>query len=143
MKKNIEKPIISTLFTDKELAELNFTPEEIDAIENAELISQMADIMPSTEKEMDAFFAKFDAELGSGNSFEEIYNKFFSFAKTDPKFFNQIVAMTFLLDEVEEFPPAKQEKISLDDINQEKLSQELSERKSQFAAIDEALKDMK
>ena len=59
MKKNIEKPIISTLFTDKELKELNFSPKEIAEIEEAEIISQIADIMPSTEQEMDAFFARF------------------------------------------------------------------------------------
>ena len=139
MSKNNEKSIISTLFTDKELKELNFTPEEIEAIENAEAINQMVELMPSTEKDIDAFFAKFDAVMHNGNSMEEIYMNFLNLAKTDPKFFNQILAMNMLIDEVEEVPEAKQEKVSLDDINKEKLSQEMAARKAQFDAIDKML----
>ena len=60
MKKSENKSIISTLFTEKELAELDFTEEEIESIETAELMGQTLDTLPTSEADMDKFFDKFN-----------------------------------------------------------------------------------
>lgn len=143
MSKNNDKSIISTLFTEKELKELDFTAEEIEMLEAAEETSQLLDVLPSTEKEVDEFFAKFDAEFAPNENAAAVMQKFLELPQHDPKFFNQILAMNLLIDEVEEVPEAKQEKVSLDDINKEKTAQAVKARKAQFAAIDEALKGKK
>lgn len=143
MSKNNDKSIISTLFTEKELKELDFTAEELELLEAAEETSQMIDLLPSTEKEIEAFFAKFDAEFAPNDDMAATMQKFLELPQHDPKFFNQILAMNLLIDEVEEVPAAKQEKVSLDDIAKEKTSQAMKARKAKFAAIDEALKNKK
>lgn len=143
MSKNNDKSIISTLFTEKELKELDFTAEELELLEAAEETSQMIDLLPSTEKEIEEFFAKFDAEFAPNDDMAATMQKFLELPQHDPKFFNQILAMNLLIDEVEEVPEAKQEKVSLDDIAKEKTSQAVKARKAKFAAIDEALKNKK
>ena len=130
MKKDNSKSIISKLFTKKELKELNFSPEEIADIEAAEQACELIDVMPNTEKEMDSFFDKFEAKFPPSTNPTETYEKFMKLAETDPKFQAQIFSMMFILDTVEEVPPAKAEKISLADIEAEKEIQ-LSDEKKQ------------
>ncbi len=120
--KNENKSIISMIFTDKELAELNFTPEEIGNIERAELISQMAAILPDSEKEMEAFFAKCEATFPPSTDAMATAQKYAELQKTDPEFLSQIIALSGLIDEVEEIKPAETEKISLADIEKEKAT---------------------
>ena len=83
---NENESIISTMFTEKELAELKFTPEEIEALENAELISQAADFMPNSEKDMDAFFEKYDKTFPPSDDMFGTFKKFVELQKTDPDF---------------------------------------------------------
>lgn len=143
MKKNNEnKSIISTLFTDKELAELNLTPEEIEVLETAEAVSQAADIVPESEKDLDVFFEKYDATFPPSTDFEATVNKFRDLEKTDPKFFQQIVAMSALIDTVEEVPPVETEKVSLAEIEKEKAAIVGEEQKAKLAEIDAILKQL-
>ena len=139
---NENESIISTMFTEKELAELKFTPEEIEALENAELISQAADFMPNSEKDMDAFFEKYDKTFPPSDDMFGTFKKFVELQKTDPDFYSQIIAMNALVDVVEEVPEATTEKVSLDDIKKEQNAQLSEERKAKFAKIDAMLKKM-
>ena len=122
MKKDNNQSIISKLFTEKELAELNFSPEEIADIEAAEQACELIDVMPNSEKGMDAFFDKFEAMFPPSENAAETYEKFMKLGETDPKFQAQIFSMMFILDAVEDVPQAKTEKISISDIEAEKQS---------------------
>ncbi len=139
---NENESIISSLFTDAELAELDFSPEEIEAIENAELISRAAAIMPDSEKEMDAFFEKFDATFPPSVDAVGTYKKFMELTKSDPVFIQQIIAMNALVDVVEEVPPAETSKVSLDEIKMEQSVQLDEERKAKLARIDAILEQL-
>lgn len=140
---NKEKSVISTLFTEKELAELQFTPEEIEMIEDAENMCDMIDLLPDSEKDIDAFFKKFDTHIYSGNTAEEIAGNFFKLAETDPKFFNQVISLSLLLDEIEEVPEAKVEKISSSQLSNVKLSAETAKRKAEFDKLKKVLDNKK
>ena len=135
--------IISSLFTEKELAELNFTNDEIEAIEEVEAAKQALAILPSTEKQMDAFFDRVAAECPAGKEFNETFNHYLELSKTDPKFISQIVSMSAIIDTVTPIEESKTEKISLDELNQEKNRQISNSQKEKFAAIDAVLKNMK
>lgn len=140
-KANIEnQSIISEMFTPAELAELKFTPEEINILEGAEAMNRALTIMPSTEKEMDAFFDRIDREFPDGKSFSEIFGHYQELMKTDPEFIGQIVTMSILADEVEVVPPPKSEKVSLDEIKNIKVS---DSQKKKIAEINAVLKKMK
>lgn len=134
---------ISSIFTEKELAQLNFTEEELADIMAAEAMGEFVDIMPNGDKEMDEFFTKFEALFRTGEPAPVVYQRYMDLAKTDPKFQAQIVAMTFLLDQIEEVPESKTEKVSLEDIKKEQESQLSDERKQKIAEFDRILKSMK
>lgn len=134
---------ITSIFTEKELAELNFTEEEIADIEAAEAATQAFDILPESEKEMDEFFAKFETLVTADKDPAVIYHKFMDLANTDPTFQAQILAMTILIDSVDEVPEPKSEKVSLADIEKEKESQLSEDRKEKLAKFDAILKSMK
>ena len=135
-----KKSIISTIFTDAQLKELNFTPEEIEAIEDAEAISQMIDILPSEEKDMDAFYDKINATFPPSSDIESTFNKYVELSKTDPKFFEQIIAMSLLLDTIEDVPQASAQKVSLAEIAKEKKSQSTAEKQAKMKRVDDAIK---
>ena len=139
---NENQSIISTLFTEKELAELQFSEEEIESIEMAELISQSADVLPDSDAKLDEFFEKFDKMFPPSTDVEGTFKKFMNLQTTDPKFLEQIVAVSALIDTVEEFPPAATEKVSLEDIRKEQNAQLSDERKAKFAQIDAMLARM-
>ena len=130
------------MFTDKELAELDFTPEEIEILENAEAICQANDVMPNDDKSIDAFFEKFDAIFTPSEDLQGTYDKFLNLQKTDPTFFHQIIAMSALLDTINEVPPAETQKVSMDDIEKEKAAVATEEQKAKFAQIDAILKQL-
>ena len=142
MKKNENKSIISTLFTEKELAELNFTEEEIAAIEDAEIMSQALDVLPDSEEGMDKFFDKINATFPPSPDAVGTFNKYMDLTKTDPKFVEQMVATSALLDMVEEVPPAKTEAISLDEIKKEQNAQAEDAKSAKIAQIDAVLAKM-
>ncbi len=142
MKKNENKSIISTMFTDKELAELNFTPEELETLETAEAICQANDVMPDDDKDMEAFFEKFNTLFAPSEDVQGTFEKFLNLKKTDPKFFEQIVAMSALLDTVEEVPEAGTEKVSMADIEKEKAAVATADQKARFAEIKAMLEQM-
>ena len=145
MKKNIkneEKSLISSMFTEKELKELDFTPEEIEILETAEAICMANDVMPDSEKDMDAFFDKFDATFPPSADFEGTFKKFMNLQNTDPKFLQQIIAMSALLDTVEEVPAAETQKVSMADIEKEKAAVANEDQKARFARIDAMLKKL-
>lgn len=128
MKKNNEnKSIISTIFTEKELAELKFTPEEIADIEEAELVCRTADLVPNSEKELDAFYAEVDALFSSSEDPNVVFENYKNKINSDQKFAERFLAINTLIDTVEEVPEATTAKVSLDDIKNEK-SQEKVER---------------
>lgn len=139
------KSIISTLFTDAELKELEFTPEEIADIEEAETAGSIVDIMPSSDKDIDAFFDKFDAMFPANDTATpaEIYNRFVGLCEKDPTFQAQIVSMMFIIDQVEDIPEAVTEKVSLDDINKEKAAELNEAQKAKLARFDALLKSAK
>ena len=146
MKKEVKKEKkfgISSIFTEKELAQLNFTEEEIADIEAAEAIGEFVDLMPKTEKEMDEFFAKFESMFVTDEAPDVIFNKYAELSNTDPTFQAQIFAMTFLLDQIEEVPEPKTEKVSISDIEKEKDVQLSNERKEKIAKFDKILKSLK
>lgn len=135
-----KKSIISTIFTDAQLKKLNFTPEEIEAIEDAEAISQMIDILPDEEKDMDAFYAKLAQTFPLNIGFEETYKRFADLSFSDPKFFEQIIAMSLLLDTIEDVPQASAQKVSLAEIAKEKKSQSTAEKQAKMKRVDDAIK---
>lgn len=145
MKKQVNnnENIISSLFTDKELEELNFSEEELATLEEAELISRAADVVPSTEKEIDAFYKKLDALFPDNLSAEEHWERYVELQKTDPKFLEQIVAVSALLDTVEEFPPATAEKVSLEEVMGEKQSIADEEKSAKLARVKAILDSIK
>lgn len=132
MKKENNQPIISTLFTEKELKELDFSPEEIADIEAAEMAGELFDVMPDSEKGMDEFFDKFAAMFPPSEDPVATYSKFMGLAETDPNFQAQIFSMMFILDAVEEVPPAETEKISMSEIQAEKEIQISDEKKQKL-----------
>lgn len=138
--KNEEKSLISSMFTEKELKELDFTPEEVEILETAEAICMANDVMPDSEKDMDAFFDKFDATFPPSADFEGTLKKFMNLQNTDPKFLQQIIAMSALLDTVEEVPQAETQKVSLDEIKKEQAAVANEDQKARFARIDAMLK---
>lgn len=132
MKKDNNQSIISQLFTEKELAELNFSPEEIADIEEAEQTCELLDVLPSEDKDMDAFFDKFEQMFPPSANPAETYEKFMSLAKSDPKFQAQIFSMMFMLDIVDDIPASTTEKISLSEIQAEKETQITNEKKQKL-----------
>lgn len=139
-KNNNEKTTISTIFTEKELAELNFTEEEIETIEQAQMLIKMADTLPSDEKAIDALMDKIDATF-TGN-LEETILKLKELSEKDPAFLNQIMVLGELFDEVEQVPPPKAEKVSLADISKVNAENAADEKKAKYNAILEAIKHM-
>ncbi len=120
-----QKSIISELFTDAELAELNFTQDEIDAIEEAELVSKLADVLPSTEEGAEALIQRIDKEFPTEDP-QDVYDRFNKLVETDPVFINQIIAYGNLMDQVTEVPPPSTEKIDLSEVAN--LKKELKEQ---------------
>ena len=118
----------------------DFTPEEIEILETAEAICMANDVMPDSEKDMDAFFDKFDATFPPSADFEGTLKKFMNLQNTDPKFLQQIIAMSALLDTVEEVPAAETQKVSMADIEKEKAAVTKKEKKAKFDRIDAMLK---
>lgn len=140
--KNEEQSIISTLYTKEQLKKFNFTPEEIEVIEEAELIRRTADLMPDTEEELDAFYAKLAATFPPSSDLKATYDKYLNLFKTDRKFVEQILAMSVLLDTVEDIPQAKTEKVTASDIKKEKVAQTTAAKKAKFAKMDSLLKEL-
>ena len=131
MKKNNEnKSIISTIFTEKELAELNFTEEEIADIEEAELICKTADLVPDSEKELDAFYDEVEKLFSSSNNPAEVFEAYKNKINTDKKFAERFLAISTLIDTVEVLPESTTEKVSLSDIKDEKKQEKIDRIKS-------------
>ena len=143
MENKENKSVISSLFTQAELDKLNFSAEEIEAIEEVEEAGQALSLLPDSEKEMDAFFARVEKEFPLNKSFDETFNHYQELMQKDPEFIGKIVVVSALLDEVQQVPPPKTEKISLDEINAENQLKAKAEQKQKFAAIDAVLKNMK
>lgn len=139
---NENESIINSLFTDKELEELEFTPEEIEIIETAELVSQLSDSIPDSDEKLDKFFDKFEKTFPPSEDMVETMKRFMSLSESDPEFFSQIIAYNTLIDTVEEVPEATAEKVSLADIKKEKNIQIDAERKAKFARIDAMLEQL-
>ena len=135
--------IISQMFTEKELADLNFTPEEIETLEYAESVNRALNFMPNSDKDMEALFDRLEKEFPKGKSAEETLAHYEELMKTDPEFIQQLVTMSLVLDEVEQVPPPKSEKISADELSSEKENQNAEKQKNLFKNIDNLLKNMK
>ena len=134
MEKN--ENVISSLFTQKELEELNFSAEELEALEDAELLSRVLDNLPNDEKHYDAFFKKFDEYFPLDKmSTKEVLAKYEELLKKDPKFIEQYISMSVVIDEVSEFPPAKTEKVSLNDIKEQKDTDKIARLKAMLDSI--------
>ena len=61
----------------------------------------------------------------------------------DPKFFDEIVTLGYLFDQVSEVPPAQTEKVSMDEISAVTKANLEEEQKEKLNAILEAIKNMK
>ena len=137
------KSVISELFTPEELEVLKFTDEELDAIETAELAGKALDVMPDSDAEMDAFFARIEKEFPAGKTFEETMNHFKTLAENDKMFIQQIMAMSAIIDLVEEEPETGTSKVSAAEITKAKKAEITAAQKAKFAAVDKILKSLK
>lgn len=98
------------LFTEEELKKLNLTPEELANLEAADAFCDTAELLPDDEKGMDAFFDKIEKTFP--NDFQGAFEKLGEVAQKDPAFFRQLLALNSILNDVEEVPPARVEKIN-------------------------------
>ena len=82
----------------KEFKDKGLTEEEIKTLEDAELLSRAAEILPDNPEEL----SKKVAELCSKQTTEEGVKYIVNLAKTDPQAFIQMIALSETMDHVEE-----------------------------------------
>lgn len=136
-----EKSVLEKLFSKKELEELNFSEEEIEAIEEAEGICEVADHLPANEKALEKILDKIDSTFPNDN--EQILLKLKEVSEKDPKFFDEIVMLGYLFDQVEQVPPPETNKVSLEDIANVTAAVAAEDKNAKLAAILDALKEEK
>lgn len=136
-----EKSVLEKLFSKKELEELNFSEEEIEAIEDAEAICEVADHLPANEKALEKILDKIDSTFPNDN--EQILLKLKEVSEKDPKFFDEIVMLGYLFDQVEQVPPPETNKVSLEDIANVTAAVAAEDKNAKLAAILDALKEEK
>lgn len=137
-----EDSILKEIFTEKELAELDFTEEEIDAIESAEQLSQITSVLPQNEKELDKLFEKIDKTFPNDADFMTIAKIYGELMNKDPQFINQLYAISFIMDEVTPVPEPKTEKVSLNTVNQLNQTLAQDEKKAKYTAVLQAFKEL-
>lgn len=83
-------------FTEEELKELNFTPEELEILESASAYTQMYDMLP---EDPDELIKKVEENFKEGDdvTFDEVFETLGSLCETDPDFITQLVATQELL----------------------------------------------
>lgn len=137
-----EKSVLEKLFTKQELEELHLSQDEIEAIEDAETICEMTDRLPSNEAALEKILDKIDKTFPS-NDLQNIVDVLKVVIEKDPKFFDEIVTLGYLFDQVSEVPPAQTEKVSMDEISAVTKANLEEEQKEKLNAILEAIKNMK
>lgn len=143
MDKNQEESVLSKIFTEKELEELSFTDEEIEAIESAETLSKIADVLPEDEMGITKIFEKIDKEFPDEMTPAEMVAKYEELAHKDLKFIDQLFAISYVISYVTPVPEPKTEKVSLDAIESIQKTIAESEKNEKYKAILEAIKNMK
>lgn len=86
-------------FTEEELKKLNFTQEELDILADAEAYTKTAELLP---EDIDPILDRIDKEFPNGKDFDGTFKKLDEIAKSDPKFYTQIVALSTLVGDCKE-----------------------------------------
>ena len=77
-------------FTEEELEQLNFIPEELEILETASAYSQTEEMIPD---DADEFIKKIESTFNDEDSSDETMQKLTDLCKTDPEFVNQMIAL--------------------------------------------------
>lgn len=81
-------------FTEEELKQLNFTPEELEILETASAYSQTTQMLPDDE---DALLKKIDETFSEDAPSDDTMQKIVDLCSTDPEFINQLIAVQEVL----------------------------------------------
>ena len=77
-------------FTEEELKELNFTPEELEILETASAFVETEEMIPD---DADEFIKKIENTFSDTDTSDETFQKLTDLCKTDPEFVNQMIAL--------------------------------------------------
>ena len=81
-------------FTEEELKQLNFTPEELDILESASAYSQTADMLPDDPEDM---LSKVETNFSENMTSDEVFQKLGELCESDPDFITELIASQELL----------------------------------------------
>ena len=116
MKKEVLKPTDAQPYkvSQEDIEFYGYTPEEVAIIEQAENLSRVVDYIPADEKSYKAFVDKFNTVVPENPV--EAYKVLATMADTDPEFLTQILAISAVLDGIEEMPAPQVESVSVESI---------------------------
>ena len=77
-------------FTEEELKKLNFTPEELEILEDASAYSQTVDMIP---EDFDTFANKVNDTFSDEDDANKTFEKIGNLCSTDQDFINQMIAL--------------------------------------------------
>lgn len=95
-------------FTEEELKELNFTPEELETLEGASAYSETVDMLPD---DPDAFIKKIEETFSDDDNEDTTLQKLTDLCKTDPDFVNQMIALQEVYGAVKLYPEEEDSEI--------------------------------
>lgn len=126
MENNKVEPL-AEIFSEEEWKKLNFTQEERDAIEGAVALAETCDLLPDQEsaKELNKFYEKIEKNVQVSDDLAKDLIHLLEVGKKDPEFRQQLFALYQIANSVEEEAPAVTEKVSLADVEAEKLNQKV------------------
>ena len=84
------KPKSFLPFTDEELEQLNFTPEELDILETASAYSQTEEMIPD---DTESFIKKINENFSDSDDSNATMQKLTDLCSSDPDFVNQMIAL--------------------------------------------------
>lgn len=76
-------------FTEEELEQLNFTPEELEILESASAYAKTESLLP---EDMDGFIQKIDESFDDSANPDVTFQKLADLCTTDPDFVSQLLA---------------------------------------------------
>ena len=103
-KAKIKDDVLNNSFlslTEEELKELNFTPEELQILEDAGAYAQTIDMFP---EDFDAFQNQLDSTFSQEDDPEVTLQKLADLCQTDPDFVNQMLAIQEVFSSAKYYP---------------------------------------
>lgn len=113
------------LFTPEDIKKYGLTAEDVELLEQAEDICREAELLPESDKDIDALLKKMDKTFP--DSVEGTINKMAELVEKDPELFKQIYAMYELSNLVSEVPPPETGKISEAELKKAKTAKLVDE----------------